>query len=436
MNSIAEYEHALLEMVVARPHLIDEIGVYKELFYSNDARTIFEAVAAAKEVMPKVSRAGLVEHLLKHGNEALVPVMAALDRPMTFANATFYMGKLIEYERKKKIKVALSTALEAVEDSSQTATELADHALEKITEAMAGSMTHESPTLQRIIPDYINELGQREAMYQSGKVQFLHLGVPEVDDEMGPIMPGEVIVVAARPGCGKTALVTQMAVKAASRDIPVCFFSMEMTRNQMVDRIMVADGVASMRDLRTGRLSQQQKEHAFAVADTLLNRKMSIYDGAPTPALLHSRIRKEVTAHGTKLVVVDYLGLLDGLGSDKNGARWEKVGEESRALKRLALSLHTTVVLCVQLGRDADGGKPSIAQLRDSGSIEQDADRVILLYPKGDYDDNGQRQIGCDVGKNRHGRLSNHNLLFDGRHMVFGSMDRPKEGQGQGARVA
>ena len=115
---------------------------------------------------------------------------------------------------------------------------------------------------------------------------------------------------------------------------------------------------------------------------------------------------------------MDYLGLVN-IGESSKIARWERMGELSKALKILAQETGVAMVECVQLNREADGKEPSIGQLRDSGSIEQDADRIILLHPKGDIDSQGKRQISAIVAKNRHGTMGEALLEFTGSHVRF-----------------
>lgn len=421
MRSITEYETALLAILVASPHLADELGVSSDLFFSRDCTDVFTALVAAREAMPLPDKLGIMDELHKAGRDDLDGYLAGLAPPISSANATFYVGKLAEHERKRAMRAALNQALENIEDPTISAEDMADTTLEAIQKALFEVSANDSPSLAKIMPAYLIGLGERQSRYNNGGLCLITSGVRSLDALMGPIMPGEVVVIAARPGCGKTAFVMQLGIETASvSHIPTCFFSLEMTRDQMVDRMMVSSGIASMVDLRTGRLSEGQLAQAQAACGSMQEAPLYIYAEAPTPAVLHSQIRREVAANSVKLVIVDYLGLIDGLGSDKNGARWEKVGEESRALKRLALTLGVAIVLCVQLGRDADGSEPTIAMLRDSGSVEQDSDRVLLLYPAGEFDFDGRRQVKVKVGKNRHGPTGEVALMFDGRHMVFG----------------
>lgn len=207
---------------------------------------------------------------------------------------------------------------------------------------------------------------------------------------------------------------------AVNNFLPTVFFSLEMTQNQMIDRFMALKHAATVRQLRSGDLDSSKLAGIIDAINFYDNIPIYIYDGSTSASELHSRIRREVVAHGAKFIVIDYVGLISGLGSDGKGARWEKVGEESRELKRLALELKTAIMPLVQLGRQSQDVEPSIADLKDSASLESDADRVLLLYPKGEYHPGDRyKQIAVKVGKNRHGDTGEVNLQFDGPYTRF-----------------
>jgi len=152
-----------------------------------------------------------------------------------------------------------------------------------------------------------------------------------------------------------------------------------------------------------------------------------VFESSMSPDALASHIRRDALVYKTRLFVVDYLGLLD-FGGDGKRARWEIVGDCTKMLKRLALDLAVSIIICVQLGRDADGREPMLSDLRDSGSIEQDCNRVILLHRPDDK--NPASDYPCDaiIPKNRGGARGRVHLFFVGNKTKFEMADTRREG--------
>lgn len=426
MYTMAECETILLGHLLANPSIIDTMDIPDYVFFTPENTAIFEAIQKSKDGGLNPDLIMVSDELIKAGHRDKLGILASIEKPQSFETCTYYLDKLLEYARKREIKTAVRVMNDAIEDPSITAVELADKALETISEAMQKTTTRQAPTIGALMAGYIDDLSQRCTDFVNGTTKSFGVGFPELDNMIGPLRPGEIIIVAARPGAGKTAFALQVAdYVTMRRKKPSAYFSMEMTSFDMIDRVLAKNGIATVREMREGSLNSIQLSEVMETCDVYRTSEIAIYDTSQTPAVLHSRIRREVVSRGTKLIVVDYLGLIDGLGADGARARWEKVGEESRALKRLALELKIVIMVCVQLGRDADGVEPSIAMLRDSGSIEQDADRILLFY-SAEKDQNPLdkvRPITIKVGKNRHGATGSVILDFDGPHTRFISKD-------------
>lgn len=193
-----------------------------------------------------------------------------------------------------------------------------------------------------------------------------------------------------------------------------------MLQPEIIDRLLAQEGCATLRQLREGRLTDEETAPVIDAMEVLRSAPLAIFDGRHDLVFLKERIRREKAIHGLRLVVVDYLGLLD-LGQPGKVPRWERVSEASRALKVLALELQIVVLLAVQLNREADGGAPTLGALRDSGALEQDADRVLLLHRTEEKktEDKQYSRIFVDLAKNRHGRTGRIELMFDGEHVKF-----------------
>ena len=421
MYTIDECERVFLGHLIARPEIIDGIDIPDSLFYSHNNSAIFEAIRKAREGGIKPDLIMISDELIKAGHRDLLGVLSAIEKPQEFETHTYYFEKLLEYSRKREIKKVVAKMNEDIDNPMISSIELADKALESLSEAIQKTnVVVQSPTIKSIIPEYVADLEKRVTDYKNHTSKFVDTGFSELDAIMGPICQDELVLVAARPGCGKSAYSLQVCDHVTSEHfVPSAYFSLEMSQFSLIDRIMAKNKAATVRELRTGKLASDQLLSVHDLCEQYYESEIAIYDTSQTAAQLHSRIRREVLTRKTGFVTVDYLGLIDGLGADGAKARWEKVGEESRALKRLAHDLHIIIMVCVQLGRDADGKEPSSAMLRDSGSLEQDADRIILLWGDDKEMEKDMRDINIKVSKNRNGALGRVVYEFDGPHTCF-----------------
>jgi len=412
------FEEHLIGQILGKPEIIDEYLVSINLFYDSFCRDVFSAIMAARERGPAIDDLIILDELKKagHGEEYLYLANIVRYSP---GNANFYIEKLKDRRQRADIVKSLSVALDAAKDETKTGIELADIAETAITRALRETSDDPSPLLKDRAEKCETEIKNRVIQNREGRKNNIGFGLRDLDEFCGDIRPGEVVCIAARPGCGKTALALQLAAHVAG-DLGkhTVIFSLEMYAQEVQERLLSFHNVAPVGLLRSGSLSDAQLKDVHTACIMFEGFNMAIYDKDHTLALLRSRIRREKAVNNAKLVIVDYLGLVN-IGESSKIARWERMGELSKALKILAQETGVAMVECVQLNREADGKEPSIGQLRDSGSIEQDADRIILLHPKGDIDSQGKRQISAIVAKNRHGTMGEALLEFTGSHVRF-----------------
>ncbi|OQB94565.1 MAG: Replicative DNA helicase [Spirochaetes bacterium ADurb.Bin110] len=419
MRDLLDIEQALLGQILACPNLIDKLVIVPELFDNSDLRAIFTTIEVIRAKCLHVDLVSVGDELSRQGRSDLVVVAANLEVIGSTANAPFYAEQLRERLRRNGITCALREGLDALRDENKSAAELWDNITASGTSAVCLAFEPSIPTISNVLLDYLIDLKNRVKQNRRGLSDSISLGIFELDALLGPIRGGELVVVAGRPGCGKTALVLQTAIHVAvDLKKPTAFFSLEMRREEVLDRLLAFEGVAQVGQIRGGYLLDEQLSDAMSRTETLSQAPLSIYDGSTNIELLRSRIRREKAVGGLSLVVVDYLGLLD-MGSGGKTPRWERVGEITRVLKLLAIELNVTILLAVQLNREGDGIIPTLGMLRDSGSIEQDADRVLLLHPCENKDSNVDRQITAILAKNRHGRTGKVELRFCGHHIRF-----------------
>lgn len=336
---------------------------------------------------------------------------------------------------------------------------LVEDAQRIITEALSGA--HELPalmelaegTLGRLAGDTVSagwsrlsalvppEFARLQALSEHpGEVTGMSTGFAELDRLLAGLQRTDLIVLAARPSMGKTALAVNIArnVAGTPSGTPlsgVGIFSLEMSRSQLATRLLCSEAKVDAGRLRTGRLSAGEDWPALAAASERLYNLPIYIDDTPglTPAQLRARARRLKAQDPTLgLIVVDYIGLM---GGDPKASSEQRVSAASRALKALAKELDVAIIALAQLSRQVENRNPKIPQLsdlRDSGAIEQDADVVMLIYRDDYYNKESTKKGEAEViiAKQRNGPLGSADLAFHGRWTRFEDLNRPPAGFG------
>lgn len=416
-----EKENAVLEAVLFKPSIIDELQITPELFSDGGARAIFVAIEDVREKGACVDLISVSDSLRAAGNGELVVTLCTLsEQSFTAANAGYYTEGLREIRRRKGASMAFREGLEALDDKTRTTSEIVDAAERALTAAVRGVPEPDDAMIGTLLPGYLKGLESKAMELAAGMAVEIDTGFPPLDGLLGGVRPGEMLVVAARPGTGKSVFGLSWASHVAiDLGRPSAMISLEMRRDEVVDRLIASrSSLFTIGQLRAGRIGGDDYTALLEVGDRIASAPLMIFDGPHTLDLLRSRIRREYSLRGLRFVTIDYLGLVD-FGKNKEEARWQLVAEASRTLKLLALELGITILLVVQLTRDVQGKEPTIANLRDSGAIEQDSDRVILLHSPDDDETASFRRVVAIVGKNRHGPRGRVELTLDGPHSRF-----------------
>lgn len=290
-------------------------------------------------------------------------------------------------------------------------------------------------------------ISEAAGAYKAGHgIRGLSTGLIDLDRVLGGLAPAALYILAGRPGMGKTALATNIAWSAASNGIPVGFFSLEMSASELAMRIASQEAGVPSDSLRRGAAGEAGVHSAMRAADRIKRHPLVIDDrGGITIAQLSARARRMRRRHGVELIVVDYLQLMAGGKRREN--RVQEITDITTGLKALAKELNVPVVALSQLSRGVEGRenkRPSLSDLRESGSIEQDADVVIFVYreeyylnmakpPDGDIERSAEwdRLMRAAAGraeaitaKNRHGRVGTADLHFNAELTKFGNLAR------------
>ncbi len=254
-------------------------------------------------------------------------------------------------------------------------------------------------------------------------------GVPskfvDLDRITGGWQPSDLIIIAARPGMGKTAFALNCAVNATTSGKSVTFFSLEMSKSQLIFRILSSEARIDASKFRRGDFLDEELDRLMHASQAVHNMNIGVDD---TPGLsileLRSRCRRYKKERGLDLVVIDYLQLMSGSGTKKNESREREIAEISMGLKSLAKELQISVIALAQLNRGPDSRPdktPKISDLRESGSMEQDADMIMFLYRDEYYNPNSEDagKALVKIAKNRHGALEDVSLAFAPNFMKF-----------------
>ena len=283
----------------------------------------------------------------------------------------------------------------------------------------------------------INVLEKIEEAYKTqGTVTGVPTGFIDLDYKLSGFQPSDLVLIAARPSMGKTAFVLNVVDHVAVRKkLPCMVFSLEMSKEQLVNRMLSMESNVDAQKLRTGSLTDSDWDAVVEGVGIIGNAKLVIDD---TPGIsiseLRSKCRKMKLEHGLSIVIIDYLQLMSGSGKGGNDNRQQEISEISRSLKALAREMHAPVVALSQLSRACEtrtDHRPMLSDLRESGAIEQDADVVMFLYRDDYYNKDTEHPNEAEViiAKQRNGPIGTVTLIWKPEYTKFVNATRP---QGEG----
>ena len=435
-----------LEEVVLGAMMIDKKGVdevidilHPDVFYKDSHKYIYEAIFNLFETSEPVDLLTVSSQLKKDGKLEAVGgdfyLIKLTQKVASSAHIEFHARIILQkYIQRSLIKISNDIIEEAYSDATDVF-DLLDNAEAKLYEVTQGNLKRSAETAQNLViqaKKRIEEISNKEGL--SG----IPSGFDKLDKLTSGWQPSDLIIVAARPGMGKTALTLSMARNiAVNSEIPVAFFSLEISSVQLITRLISSETGLSSEKLRTGKLEKHEWEQLNVKVKTLEKAPLFIDD---TPSLsifdLRAKARRLASQHNIRLIVIDYLQLMTAGGSQKGGNREQEISTISRNLKALAKELNVPVIALSQLSRAVEtrGGskRPILSDLRESGAIEQDADIVSFIYrPEyykiDEWDDEErtptQGQAEFIVAKHRNGGLENIRLKFVGALGKFDNLD-------------
>lgn len=408
--------------------------LHAEDFYLPAHEQLFSAMREIHAGGSAVDLVTLANELERHGMLARAGGLPYITELMAFvptaANVQNYIGIVEEKSvQRQLIRAGTQIARDGMDDEKALEQSLND--AEKRIYDISMRKTEDSLTpISEIVPaafNYIGELASRK-----GQLTGISTGFADLNRITSGLQNSDLIIVAARPAMGKTSFALNMAQYAAiHNNRSVLMFSLEMSAEQLVMRMLCTEAMVDSQKIKEGAMDNEDMNHLMAKLAPVSACKFYIDDtGNVTVPDIRSKCRRLKARSGLDLVVIDYLQLLQGSGGRKNDNRQQEISDMSRQLKLLARELDIPIIICAQLNRGPDqraDHMPMISDLRESGSIEQDADMVILLYRPAAYLDSEEYQNGDNtsqiiIAKHRHGPTGTVRLAWQGEYTRFSDL--------------
>ena len=413
-------------------------------FYREAHRVIFNAMLELYNKNEAVDMITVTE-ILKRDNKledvgGIAYVTSLANTVPTAANVTYH-ASIIEEKSILRQLVSVSTQIASMGyEANDDVKNIIDSAESKILEISNRKKTADFTPINEIVLDSFKSI--EALMDNKNGLTGLPTGFEDLDNLTSGLHGSDFIILAARPSMGKTAfalnVVQNVAIRAAKKvggaPKTVAFFSLEMSKEQLVQRMLCAEANIDSQRLRIGELRDEDWAMLINTADTLSSANIYIDDTAGITAMdMRSRARRLKAEHGLDLIVVDYLQLMQGSGKKNNsGDRQQEVSEISRSLKALARELDVPVIALSQLSRSVEARqvkRPMLSDLRESGSLEQDADIVAFLYREDYYNPETENKNITEliIAKHRNGPVDTVNLFFHKQYTKFVGLSKRKE---------
>ena len=410
-----------------------------EDFFRHAHRLIFAAMVALSERNEAIDATTMRNYLANHGDLDAIGGLAYLAEVInsvpTSANAEYYAKIVAEKSNLRKLIDRLTDSVNQAYEGADVADTIIANAEKALIDVSEGASRSGFKRIDDVLNLNFENLEARSQ--QTSDITGIASGYPALDNMTTGFHEEELIILAARPAVGKTAFALNVAQNIGTKlGLTVAIFSLEMGAESLVDRMLAAEGVINSRSIRTGQLTDEEWQKLMIAQSNLARASIYIDD---TPGIriteIRSRARKLAQETGNLgLVLIDYLQLITGNGRE---SRQQEVSEISRQLKILAKELKVPVIALSQLSRSIEqrqDKKPMLSDLRESGSIEQDADIVAFLHRE-DYYHNGEEEGGIPnntveviIEKNRSGARGSVELMFQKEYNKFSSISKREEG--------
>ena len=426
-----EAEESVIGAVLLSEDAVNEVmdRIHPEDFYVPAHQAIFEAMRELFDSAQPVDAVTVSEALRRHGELEKIGGVQYLTRLVDIVPSTsniVYYASIVEEHAKRRELIragALVTDIAFnIDEEIATALDSAEQAVLSVAEKRS------SQTLHEVGPMFNDVLEQIELMEQRGsELTGLATGYTDLDRKLAGLQPSNLVVIASRPGMGKSSLALGIAINVAAQDEPVAIFSLEMSKEELVQRILSSVGKVDSMKLRAGQLGPLWQRVVDAAGKMY---KAPIYiDDSPVVSVtdIRAKCRRLKRKKGLSLVVVDYLQLMQATNREN---RQQEISEITRNLKNLARELEVPIVAASQLNRSLEqreDKRPRLSDLRESGAIEQDADVVMFIYRHEYYHPEEVEKKGIAeviIAKHRTGSTGPIEMTFQAEFTRFANLGR------------
>jgi replicative DNA helicase len=430
-----EAECGVLGSIIIDPEAIVQVAdfLFPDDFYRDAHRTIYEVILQLYEqrqpadfitICDELERRNKLEHV---GGASYITSL--INQVPTSGNVEFY-GRIVERNAILRRLIDAAGQIAAVayeEEDADVALDKAEQLIFNISQRHARS---DFSLLRDILSEYMNKLDQLHE--RRGSIVGVPTGFSALDHLTGGLQKSDLIILAARPAIGKTSMALTMAHNTAIKhQRSVAIFSLEMSKEQLVQRFLSMDAGIDQQRLRTGFIEDDEWERIVYAMGTLSEANIWIDDTASiTTVEMRSKARRLMAERGIDLIIVDYLQLMQSMSGSgrRNENRVQEISEISRNLKGLARELNVPVLALAQLSRAVESRQskvPQLSDLRESGSIEQDADIVMFIYRDDVYNPESERKNIADiiVAKHRNGPVGEVSLYFQASQTRFHDLE-------------
>ena len=426
-------EQAVLGSMLIDPDCIKDVmdKLQPEDFYLRANRDIFETIYhmfVYSRPIDGVTVAGEMEKNGVYSDNTRDYLVQLMDVTPTSANVMEYVQIVLDKSLMRQVAAAAGSISAMVQEGSGAAGDMLEAAEQKVYAIRRGRSAQNMVTVGMVLQDVMAHLAELTA--SGGKtLPGLSTGLSAVDAKINGLNKSDLLLLAARPGMGKTSMALNVALSAARESgKTVAIFSLEMSREQLVTRLIASEGLVENTRLVTGNLRESDWQRIAEAASSLSRMDIRIDDNPLlTVADMNAKCRR---LENLGLVVIDYLQLMTSAGGKGYAGenRQQAVSDISRMLKIMAKELQVPVLCLSQLSRaneKRDDKRPMLSDLRESGAIEQDADIVLFLYRDDYYNsDSEKRNVAeCIVAKNRHGETGKVELRWMPEYTAFGTLE-------------
>ncbi len=432
-----ETEQAVIGSILINPECVSVVlsQVKAEYFYLPQHKAIMDAVVILDTLGSRIDALTILDKISSNGvfdDESgknylfqmaqIVPSAANVENYCKIVREKYFLRSLIEISRE-----TIDSAL----DGSAEADKLLDSAEQKIYDIRKGKTTGSLQRLSDVISAEVYPNLVKITSDNADEYKGIPTGFSKLDEITSGLNRSDLVLIGARPAMGKTSFALNIARNVAMTGKKVIFFSLEMSNEQLASRVLSTEARVESNKFRSGNISSDEWVRLAEATDRLTKCNLYFDDTASiTVPEIKSKVKR---VKDVDCIFIDYLGLMESAKRKEN--RVQEVTEITRSLKMLAKDMKIPVVVCAQLSRGPEkngkaSNRPMLSDLRDSGSIEQDADIVMMLYREGYYKGSSQNadeidmtKADVDVAKNRHGSTERIQLHWDAQYTLFSTLE-------------